>query len=95
MKDLKEIYRAIADGKTLISNKGSRVTINNVNGFMFKNPKDWNVLKEEPKFYRFKKKLKDGIQLTNYYYSRDSENYEHYLKEGWTPMEAKTFDEMM
>jgi hypothetical protein len=103
MKDLKEIYRALADGKTLVkgyntlvSSIGSRITIDNANGFMFKNPSDWIILEEEPKYCRFKRlaSKKTCTQPSENAYQVDSKDYNDFIKAGWVPMEAKTFEEI-
>lgn len=98
MKNQREIYKAILDGKTVRNVKGGQKVKMDKFGklsasFAFAFPNDWEIYEKPVLYYRWKKKTGEGcVEVTSNWY-RFSKDFTAF--DGWTRIEpGKTFEEI-
>ncbi len=107
MKNKREIYQALLDGKTL----GKNDTIVHLNDIglledeggkevliCFHAHTEWEIIDKPVFYYRWKRKYSDSqtswVKITSIYYP-DNEHTKWIKEEGWTRIEpGKTFEEI-
>ena len=109
MKTQADCWRAILDGKTLVSERGTLVKLaedgtSRRNGdinkemYFFDSPEMWEVYEKPTLYCSFKKVRKEptyyAVDLMRNYYEVNSKIYDDYVKQGWTPCTPKTFEEI-
>ena len=98
-----DCWRAILDGKTLVNEKGNKAklskdgkarNIQNRIDYNFVCPEYWEILEEAVMYCKFKVQIGDRVEISDFYYTVDEDDYKEFINNGWTPCTTKTFEEI-